>query len=183
PHIRRALELLPRAELINGYGPTETTVYYPGYRIPRPFDPRRTAVPIGRPLDNGCAFIVDRDGQLVPDGLPGELWIGGDSVGRGYFYEPALTAAPFPGAPGDAAARVYRTGDRARWLPDGELEFLGRIDHQVKVRGVRIELGEIETVLREHPSLRHACVVATPPPAAGTVLTCFVTLQDGAAAS
>ena len=183
PHIRRALEVLPHSELINGYGPTETTVYYTGYRIPRPFDPARTSVPIGRPLDNGCAFIVDRNGQLVPDGLPGELWIGGDTVGRGYLHEPALTAAAFPSAPGDASARVYRTGDRARWLPDGELEFLGRIDHQVKVRGVRIELGEIENVLREHPAITHACVVATTHPAAGTVLTGFVTLQDGAAAS
>jgi amino acid adenylation domain-containing protein len=184
PHIRRALDLLPRSELINGYGPTETTVYYTGYRIPRPFDPARTSVPIGRPLDNGCAYIVDRDGQLVPDGLPGELWIGGDTVGRGYLHEPALTAAAFPAAPaGDAAARVYRTGDRARWLPDGELEFLGRIDHQVKVRGVRIELGEIETVVREHPSVAQACVVAQTHPAAGTVLTAFVALRDGAAAS
>ena len=181
PHIRRALDLLPRSELINGYGPTETTVYYTGYRIPRPFDPARTSVPIGRPLDNGCAYIVDRDGQLVPDGLPGELWLGGDTVGRGYLHEPVLTAAAFPAAPtGDAAARVYRTGDRARWLPDGELEFLGRLDHQVKVRGVRIELGEIEAVLREHPAVRHACVVATTHHTAGTMLAGFVELNEGA---
>jgi amino acid adenylation domain-containing protein len=181
-HIRRALDLLPHSELINGYGPTETTVYYTGYRIPRPLNPERTSVPIGRPLDNGCAYIVDRNGQLVPDGLPGELWIGGDTVGRGYLHEPELTAAAFPPAPtGDTTARVYRTGDRARWLPDGELEFLGRIDHQVKVRGVRIELGEIETVLREHPSVSHACVVATTHPTAGTMLAGFVELQDGVA--
>jgi amino acid adenylation domain-containing protein len=183
PHIRRALDLLPRSELINGYGPTETTIYYTGYRIPRPFDPARTSVPIGRPLDNGCAFIVDRNGQLVPDGLPGELWLGGDTVGRGYLHEPAMTAVAFPGAPAGEAGRVYRSGDRARWLPEGELEFLGRIDHQVKVRGVRIELGEIETVLREHAAVGHACVVATTHRVAGTVLTGFVVLRDNASIS
>ena len=183
PHVCRALDLLPRSELINGYGPTETTVYYTGYRIPRPFDPARTSVPIGRPLDNGSVYIVDPNGQLVPDGLPGELWLGGDTVGRGYLHEPALTAAAFPPAPDDAAARVYRTGDRARWLPDGELEFLGRIDHQVKVRGVRIELGEIEAVLREHQAVRHACVVATTHHTAGTMLAGFVELHQGAAAT
>ena len=83
PHIRRGLDLLPRTEFVNGYGPTETTLYYTGYRIPRPFDPARTSVPIGRPIDNSCAYMVDRYGQLVPDGLPGELWIGGDTVGQG----------------------------------------------------------------------------------------------------
>jgi amino acid adenylation domain-containing protein len=179
PHIRRALELLPRTELINGYGPTETTIYYTGYRIPRPFDATRASIPIGRPLDNGCAYVMDEAGNLLPDGLPGELWLGGDSVGRGYLDDPALTAAAFVPDPiaGDGA-RVYRTGDRVRWLPDGQLEFLGRADNQVKVRGVRIELGEIEAVLREHPSIRQDVVVATPHAVAGNVLTAFVELQD-----
>ena len=185
PHIRRGLDLLPRTELVNGYGPTETTLYCTGYHIPRPFDPGRASVPIGRPIDNGCAYVVDSWGQLVPDGLPGELWIGGDTVGRGYLHEPALTAAAFTASPvpGDGRSRVYHTGDRARWLPDGELEYLGRIDHQVKVRGVRIELGEIEAVLREHPAVRHAGAVAVPHPVAGNTLTGFVELQDGASAS
>ena len=185
PHIRRGLDLLPRAELINGYGPTETTLYCTGYRIPRPFDPGRPSVPIGRPIDNSRAYVVDGLGQLVPDGLPGELWIGGDTVARGYLHEPALTAAAFTASPvaGDGAPRVYHTGDRARWLPDGELEYLGRIDHQVKVRGVRIELGEIEAVLREHPAVRLAGVVAVPHPVAGNTLAGFVELQDGASAS
>lgn len=183
PHIRRGLDLLPRTELINGYGPTETTLYCTGYRIPRPFDAGRASVPIGRPIDNGCAYVVDGSGQLVPDGLPGELWIGGDTVGRGYLHEPSLTAAAFTPSPvpGDGVSRVYHTGDRARWLPDGELEFLGRLDHQVKVRGVRVELGEIEAVLREHPAVRHTGAVAVPHPVAGNTLTCFVELQDGAA--
>ena len=181
PHIRRALELLPRTELINGYGPTETTIYYTGYRIPRSLEPSLASVPIGRPLDNGCAYVMDQAGNLLPDGLPGELWLGGDSVGRGYLHDPALTAAAFVPDPiaGDGS-RVYRTGDRVRWLPDGQLEFLGRADNQVKVRGVRIELGEIEAVLREHPSVRHAVVVVTPHAVAGNTLTAFVELRDGA---
>ena len=185
PHIRRALEVLPRTELVNGYGPTEATVYYTGYRIPRPFDPTRASVPIGRPLDNGSAYVMDPSGELMPDGLAGELWIGGDTVARGYLHEPELTAAAFVPDPFAAGkgARLYRTGDRARWLPDGQLEFLGRTDHQVKVRGVRIELGEIEAVLREHPAVRHAVVTATPHPIAGNRLTAFVELQDGAAAT
>ena len=185
PHIQRALDRLPRTELINGYGPTETTVYYTGYRIPRPFDPARASVPIGRPLDNGSVYVMDSSGELRPDGFAGELWIGGDTVGRGYLHEPELTAAAFVPDPFAAGtgARLYRTGDRARWLPDGQLEFLGRTDHQVKVRGVRIELGEIEAVLREHTAVRHAIVVATPHPVAGNRLTAFVELQDGAAAT
>ncbi len=185
PHVRRGLDLLPRAEFINGYGPTETTLYCTGYRVPRPFDPGRASVPIGRPIDNSCAYVVDGSGQLVPDGLPGELWIGGDTVARGYLHEPALTAAAFTPSPvpGDGVSRMYHTGDRVRWLPDGELDYLGRIDHQVKVRGVRIELGEIEAVLREHPAVRHACAIAVPHPVAGNTLTGFVELQDGASAS
>ena len=128
--------------------------------------------------------MVDRAGELVPEGIPGELWIGGDTVGRGYLHDPALTAAAFTTSPVpvEGASLVYRTGDRARWLPDGELEFLGRVDHQVKVRGVRIELGEIEAVLREHPAVRNAAVVAIPHSKAGTVLAGFVELQDRASA-
>ena len=131
-HIRRALELLPPTELINGYAPTETTIYYTGYSIPRPFDPAAASVPIGKPLDNGCVYIVDRNGQLLPDGLPGELWIGGDTVGRGYLHDAESTAAAFVPSPVAGGARVYRTGDRARWRLDGEIEFLGRVDQQVK---------------------------------------------------
>ena len=182
-HVRRALELLPRTALINGYGPTETTIYYTGYQIPRPLDLTLAAVPIGRPLDNGCVYVVDRCGQLVPDGLPGELWLGGDTLARCYLDERELTESAFPEMILDQPARMYRTGDRARWLPSGDLDFLGRLDHQVKVRGVRIELGEIEAVLREYPGVRHAVAVATPHPHAGNTLAAFVQLQDEVAAS
>ena len=183
-HVRRALELLPRTELINGYGPTETTIYYTGYQIPRPFDVTMASVPIGRPLDNGCVYVVDRYGQLVPDGLPGEIWLGGDTLARCYLDERELTESAFPDtAIADRPARIYRTGDRARWLPSGDLSFLGRLDHQVKIRGVRIELGEIEAVLRQYPGVQHAVTVATPHPNAGNTLTAFVQLQDGVAAT
>jgi amino acid adenylation domain-containing protein len=185
PHVRRALELLPQTEIINGYGPTETTIYFTGYRVARPFDWQRSSVPIGRPLDNGTAYVLDGAGKLLPEGLPGDLWLGGDSVGRGYLHDADATAAAFvPTAiAGAADERLYRTGDRARWRPDGQLEFLGRTDHQVKIRGVRIELGEIEAVLREHAAVRHAVVVATPHAQAGNVLSAFVELQDGAIAT
>ncbi len=175
-HVRRGLRLLPDTELVNGYGPTETTVFSTGFRIPRDLDPALAEIPIGRPMSNCCVYIVDTAGRLVPDGLPGELWIGGDSVGRGYLNRPGLTAErflpnPFPGC-GDP--RVYRTGDRARWLPGGELDFMGRMDHQVKVRGVRIELGEVEAVLHQHRSVRQCAVTA-----GGGTLTGFVELQPG----
>ena len=146
------------AELINGYGPTETTVYSTYWRC----DPAdiRPVVPIGRPLANTRVWILDPHGAPVPIGVPGEIHIAGDGVARGYLGRPELTAQRFVRDPfgRDALARMYRTGDRARYLPDGNIEFLGRVDHQVKLRGFRIELGEIEAVLARQPQVREAVV-------------------------
>ena len=119
-------------------------------------------MPIGRPVDNTRVYVLDRAGNLLPAGVPGDLHVGGIGVGRGYLDRPDLTADrfvpdPFAGEPG---ARLYRTGDLARRRRDGLVEYLGRLDHQVKVRGVRIELGEIEAVLESHPQVREAVVVA-----------------------
>jgi len=150
-------ELLPRcASLWNMYGPTETTVWSAVARIGRD-----QPVLIGPPIANTRFYVVDRHGQPVPVGVPGELCIGGDGVADGYLNRPDLTAERFAADPfsDDPAARMYRTGDRVRSLADGRLEFLGRLDHQVKIRGFRVELGEIETILRSHPAVLDAVVV------------------------
>ncbi|MFY2559117.1 amino acid adenylation domain-containing protein [Corallococcus terminator] len=155
-----AAELLPllTGRLLNIYGPTETTIWSTTHAVETSDAP----VPIGRPVGNTTVYLVDSHGTLVPPGVPGELLIGGEGVSRGYLHRPELTAERFvPDAFGPhPGARLYRTGDLCRFQPDGTLEYLGRIDHQVKVRGYRIELGEIEAVLREHPAIRDAVVVA-----------------------
>ncbi|MER5635514.1 amino acid adenylation domain-containing protein [Kitasatospora sp. NPDC002227] len=150
-------ELLSRTgELWNAYGPTESTVYSTMARVTAPVG---EAVPIGRPLAGETAYVLDGLGRLVPPGAVGELWIGGAGVARGYRGRPEATAAAFTTDPFDPGARRYRTGDLARWREDGSLEFLGRRDQQVKVRGHRIELGEIETALRAEPAVTDAAVL------------------------
>ncbi len=152
-------------DVINMYGPTETTVWSTTYRLERGRDVQGAATvppPIGRPIANTELYILDGDMQPVPIGVPGELYIGGAGVVRGYLGRPELTAQrfvpdPFRGTPG---ARLYRTGDLARYRSDGNVEFLGRLDHQVKIRGYRIELGEIESLLLRHPAVREAVVIA-----------------------
>jgi amino acid adenylation domain-containing protein len=161
PHVARASRALPSALLINGYGPTECSVAACCYRIPRPVDPGAASIPIGAPLFNTTAYVLDRHLGPVPIGVPGELCLGGPGVARGYLNRPELTAErfvpdPFSAVPG---ARLYRTGDLVRWRPDGTLDYLGRLDTQVKVRGLRIELGEIEARLARHAAVREAAVV------------------------
>jgi amino acid adenylation domain-containing protein/non-ribosomal peptide synthase protein (TIGR01720 family) len=150
------------ARLLNAYGPTETVITAATHDVPDGFgeggEPR---VPIGRPFGNRGAYVLDDRMEPVPVGAPGELFLGGDPLARGYLGRPGLTAErfvpdAFSGRPG---ARLYRTGDRVRWLEDGTLEFLGRADEQVKVRGFRIELGEIEATLMRHPAVREAAAV------------------------
>jgi len=158
---RKVLEELPGCRLINGYGPTENTTFTCCHSVTE-LAHECASIPIGQPIANSTAYVLDQDLQPVPIGVSGELWTGGDGVARGYLNAPDLTAERFlpdlfSGEPG---ARMYRTGDQGRWLPDGNLEFLGRLDQQVKIRGFRVELGEIETVLLGHPAVSEAVVVA-----------------------
>jgi len=151
--------LLP-SQLHNLYGPTEAAVDVTHWTCRRGDD--RKVVPIGRPVANTQIYILDRHLQPVPMGVAGELHIGGVQVGRGYHKRPELTAEKFIPDPfsGDPKARLYKTGDLSRWLADGAIEYLGRMDFQVKIRGFRVELGEIETTLRSHPGVREAVVLA-----------------------
>lgn len=152
------LASLVRGQLLNMYGPTETTIWSTTYHV----NGEHNDMSIGRPIANTQVYVLDEQLQPVPVGIPGELFIGGDSVVKGYLDRPELTAQRFLPDPfrGQADARLYRTGDLVRYLPDGRLEFLGRIDQQVKIRGHRIELGEIEACLGEHPAVRESVVVA-----------------------
>ncbi|WP_437277986.1 amino acid adenylation domain-containing protein [Sorangium sp. So ce375] len=160
--IERIRSLAPGCAVVNHYGPTETTVGSLTWQVD-PADGRAGAtVPIGRPLPNTQAYVLGVNIEPVPVGVPGELYLGGAGVTRGYHARPELTAErfvpdPFGGVPG---GRLYRTGDRARLRADGAIEFLGRTDHQIKLRGHRVELGEIEALLREQPEVQQAVVVA-----------------------
>lgn len=146
------------AELWNVYGPTETTIWSTTQKIEYGDEP----VSVGRPINNTTTYILDENLNPVPVSVPGELYIGGKGLARGYHNQPALTESVFvhdPFSP-DKAARMYKTGDQVRYKPDGGIEYLGRLDNQVKVRGYRIELGEIESRLNEHEEIRHAVVAA-----------------------
>ena len=160
PHVRKALGELKDCRIINGYGPTENTTFTCCYPITNSFQ-INGSIPIGRPISNTHLYVLDRNMEPVPVGIPGELHIGGDGLARGYLNRPELTAKKFiPNRfSGNSRSRLYKTGDLTRYLPDGNIEFLGRMDHQVKVRGFRIELGEIEAVMRQHSSVTAVAVI------------------------
>jgi amino acid adenylation domain-containing protein len=174
----------PTVRLINEYGPTEATVGCCVYEVPSGPVPAG-AIPIGRPIANVRLYVLDRNLQPVPVGIPGELHIGGDGLARGYHRRPELTAEKFIPDPfsGDPEARLYKTGDLVRYRPDGILEFLGRIDDQVKIRGFRIELSEIEVTLTEHPGVREAVVIAYENAGADRRLAAYVVPDRKTAAS
>ncbi|HEX6751658.1 MAG TPA: amino acid adenylation domain-containing protein [Longimicrobium sp.] len=159
PHVRRVLEAFPGVRLINGYGPTENTTFS-CCRTITAADVERASIPIGQPIANSTAYVLDPHLNPVPVDVPGELFVGGEGLARGYLGAPRMSAEryvphPYAETPG---ARLYRTGDRVRRRPDGSIEFLGRIDEQVKIRGYRIEPGEIESVLERSPLVAKAAV-------------------------
>ena len=165
--------------IVNTYGPTECTDIVASHRLAAQ-STEDAVIPIGKPIFNAELFILDQDLNLLPVGVAGELCVGGDGVGAGYINDSRLTATkfvpnPFSSKPG---ARLYRTGDRARYLPDGNIEFLGRSDHQIKIRGFRIEIGEIESALNEYPAVRESVVVAQDDPAGDKRLVAYVVADE-----
>jgi amino acid adenylation domain-containing protein len=173
---RQWLEYYPTIPMMNAYGPTECSDDVTHYPIYQPPAPEILNLPIGRPVSNTQLYVLDTQLQPVPIGVIGELYVGGVGVGRGYLNNPQLTQKVFIDDPfaQKAAARLYKTGDKARTLADGNIEFLGRIDYQVKIRGFRIELGEIEAVLSQHPSVREAVVIDRQEQAANPHLVAYI---------
>jgi acyl-CoA synthetase (AMP-forming)/AMP-acid ligase II len=153
--LRDMAEVFPQSRLVVGYGPTEGTIICTAYHVSR--DQAITRPPLGKPLANMSVRLYDKQAQLVPLGVLGELYLGGRSVARGYLNQAELTAEKFVVIDGE---RFYRTGDLARYLEDGNLEFAGRVDQQVKIRGYRVETEEIESVLGEHSGVRECVVTA-----------------------
>lgn len=161
--VRSVLSDRPPKRLVNGYGPTENTTFT-CCGLVNDLEESAVNVPIGRPISNTRVYILDANRNPVPVGVPGELYAGGDGLARGYWNRPELTEEKFvadPFAPAGGKERLYRTGDLARYRPDGSIEFLGRLDQQIKIRGFRVELGEIETILGRHPGVNECVVTAS----------------------
>ncbi|MEE4186423.1 MAG: amino acid adenylation domain-containing protein [Gammaproteobacteria bacterium] len=177
-HVRRAAAQLPDTQLANIYGPTESTTYATVHPLP-PALPDMARIPIGRPLANTTVYILDAAGQPAAVGTPGELHIGGDGLARGYLGQPELTAERFIPHPFAAGERLYRTGDLARYRADGTIEFLGRRDTQVKLRGFRIELDEIASTLRQHASVSDAIAIVHEMSALDRRLVAYVVPASG----
>ncbi|HEX2569426.1 MAG TPA: amino acid adenylation domain-containing protein, partial [Polyangia bacterium] len=181
--VRTLAAMAPEIRLFNHYGPTEATVGMLTYPIvPDAVPPGGSVVPLGRPLPNTEAFILNAAMEPVPIGVPGEIYIGGQCLARGYLNEPRLTAdrfvpSPFSDVPG---SRLYRTGDMAKWLPGGFVEYLGRTDHQIKIRGFRIEPGEIAAVLKQHAGVQEALVMARDDGTGDKRLVAYVVPRPGA---
>ena len=171
-------EILPQASLFNEYGPTEATVWSTVFECEPGGNDK--SVPIGRPPANTRIYILDRHLQPVPVGVPGELFIGGEGVARGYLNLVALTEKYFvPDSFSNSPGKLYRTGDLARYLPDGNIEFLGRGDQQLKIRGQRVDLDEIEAVLEQHHSVREAAVVSVSDSSSNPALVAYVVAHPG----
>jgi amino acid adenylation domain-containing protein len=193
-HVQKFLQTVKNCRLINGYGPTENTTFTCCYDITLPLQPD-LSIPIGQAIAHTQVYILDDNLQPVASGGVGELYIGGDGLARGYLNRPELTAEkfiphPFPGSKGageqgsrgakaDQSLLLYKTGDLARYLPDGNIEFLGRIDNQVKIRGFRIELGEIERVISQFSEIRENVVIARPHATGEKHLVAYIVTHPG----
>jgi surfactin family lipopeptide synthetase C len=178
PHVRRALELLPETQIIHGYGPSECTVFTCCYPIPKQLSENVHSIPIGKPIGDRKVYLLDKDLHRVPIGVSGELYVGGASVARGYLNQPKLTSERFVSNHFIEGDLLYKTGDMARRLADGNLEFIGRIDTQVKIRGFRIELAEIETFLIRHPDIKQVVVTMQEDEPGNKYLVAYLVTKD-----
>ncbi|MFI6377796.1 amino acid adenylation domain-containing protein, partial [Streptomyces sp. NPDC050546] len=173
------LRQLPGTALHNMYGPSETTIDATTHHVTAPVPTER--MPIGRPVPGARVYVLDEGLRVVPVGVAGELCIGGVPLARGYHRRPGLTADRFVPDPGTPGGRLYRTGDLVRWRADGTVEYLGRLDHQIKIRGQRIEPAEIEAALQDHPVVGQALVTTAPDPSGTPQLVAYLTKTAGAA--
>ena len=174
-HINQVRKSCPNLKVINGYGPTENTTFSICHLIEKDYEQN---IPIGKPISNSTAYIIGENNKLQPIGVAGELLVGGDGVARGYLNNTELTKEKFIDNPFVTGERAYRTGDLARWLPDGNIEFLGRIDGQVKIRGYRIEPKEIETVLTGHKDVKEAVVLVKTDQKDNKYLCAYLVIQN-----
>ncbi|HCC36035.1 MAG TPA: hypothetical protein DEQ02_10595 [Ruminococcaceae bacterium] len=175
-HVRQAFEALGAGKLINGYGPTETTVFAVCGVINEL--PAGDTVTIGKPVADTCIYVLDKEGALLPPGVSGELYIGGDGVAAGYLNNDILTDERFLLLPFEGGKRVYRTGDKVKMLPDGTLDYIGRTDFQIKLRGFRIELGEIEQKIRDIEGIKNAVVLAKSDSAGDLYISAYYLSDD-----
>lgn len=182
PHLRNLLSRPSGMRLVNGYGPTEGTTFTCCHAISAG-DAETESIPIGRPIANTRVYLLDETMQPVGVGVPGELCAAGDGLARGYWNQPELSAEKFVAFSGDSGGRVYKTGDLARYREDGCLEFLGRIDQQIKMRGFRIEPAEIEAALLLHPGVRESVIVARPQANGDKRLVAYIVPASAAAPS
>jgi acyl-coenzyme A synthetase/AMP-(fatty) acid ligase/acyl carrier protein len=182
--VHRVLEQGKPQHLINAYGPTEGTTFTTTYEV-QDSDGGAPNIPIGRAISNTEVWVLDQQSRMAPVGVAGELCIGGDGLAQGYLRRPELTAEKFVPHPYSrkAGARLYRTGDLVRYGSDGNIEFLKRMDHQVKVRGFRVELGEIESVLNQHWAIAESIVLDSKDSSGNTRLIAYIVFEDGAEAT
>ncbi|MCY9027723.1 surfactin non-ribosomal peptide synthetase SrfAA [Bacillus inaquosorum] len=176
-HVRKALQIVGKGKLLHMYGPSESTVFATYHPVDE-LEEHTLSVPIGKPVSNTEVYILDRTGHVQPAGIAGELCVSGEGLVKGYYNRPELTEEKFVPHPFASGERMYKTGDLARWLPNGDIEFIGRIDHQVKIRGQRIELGEIEHQLQTHDRVQESVVLAVDQ-GAGDKLLCAYFVGEG----
>ncbi|TVX91666.1 non-ribosomal peptide synthetase/type I polyketide synthase [Paenibacillus agilis] len=177
-HVKKALNALGPGRIVNGYGPTESTFFATYYPIDYIADDVQS-VPIGYPLANTTLYILDEEGQLTPSNVPGELYIGGDGVGKGYLNRNELTEQKFIDNPFEDGGKLYRTGDRVWRMPSGEIGFIERVDFQIKIRGFRVELGEIENHIKNIAGVQEVIVIAQKDKAGSLYIAAYYTLDEG----